>query len=476
MVPFALQVAVFVLLLTQVAAAEKFAEQQYIRADTVDITAALVEDFGMTWVSIFSRVLGNPKYQKQYPITPNAYLSRLRGSLEHLKSVPELSARMQKICDEAEVLGKNQFRILTKIDQSSGGGLDPESLSNVIAQFYGMKTDLVKTFNQMSAMKNEVEVERRDLQEARAESQQIRESIKQLSVFFLLFEIVLTGIVLAFFLHDISKRVNELVSNAKLLPEEKPLEKKVGGTDEIAYLDSVLHSASQQLLTAKQNRQSLLNMITHDIRSPLMSSNLMLDAITRKAEASGDSESKELGDKLKQTYKQVIFLVEDLLALEKTEAKLNLNLELFDINPLCQTALDAVSPQASAKSISISNNVESTTVIADKMRVLQVLNNLLTNAVKYSKNGGSVIVSSKLDTEFITISVKDDGPGIPSDEVPHLFEKFFQSRNASQQQGFGLGLAIAKMIVDNHGGAIGCESKLGEGSTFWFSVPVDELG
>jgi len=206
-----------------------------------------------------------------------------------------------------------------------------------------------------------------------------------------------------------------------------------------------------------------------------MSSNLMLDSLVRKAEAIGDVESKETSERVKQTYTQVILLVEDLLALEKNEAKLNLNPQLLDISQLCQNAIESVSPQADSKGTRITNSVQSTKVIVDSLRILQVLNNILTNAIKYSKNHSTIALSSTQSQEFITISIKDDGVGIAPDEVPHLFEKFFQSRNSLPGQGFGLGLAIAKMVVESHGGSIGVDSELGKGSRFWFSLPLDEM-
>ncbi|HEY9730517.1 MAG TPA: HAMP domain-containing sensor histidine kinase [Drouetiella sp.] len=477
LVPFALQAALFILLFTQISSAEKLAEQQSIRTDTVEMTTALVEDFGMTWVSIFSHLFGSEKWAGQNPINAEAYRARVSASLAKLKSVPELSNRMKQIFASAEVIGNNQYQILKKVDSTNSvRELDTENVTELVTRMYSLKHDLSKTFAKMNALKKEIDIERAEVQAAKIEDEKRRASIKQLSILFLIFEIILTGILLAFFLYDISKRVNELVTNARRLPEERPLERKISGTDEIAYLDSVLHEASENLLTAKQNRQSMLNMITHDIRSPLMSSNLLLDSLVRKADLVGDEESKEISDRLKETYKQVILLVEDLLSLEKSDAKFNLNQELFDIAQLCQSAADTLSPQAGVKEISIANKVESVNVIADKQRILQVLNNLLTNAIKYSKNAGTIIITSKKDAEFITVFVKDEGPGIEPDDIPHLFEKFFQSRNTLPGQGFGLGLAIAKMVVENHGGKMGVESRPGEGSTFWFSVPVDELG
>ncbi len=214
---------------------------------------------------------------------------------------------------------------------------------------------------------------------------------------------------------------------------------KIEGSDEIAYLDSVLHEASDKLRQAKENRQSLLNMITHDIRSPLMSSNLLLETMHNQAQTNGDEKSLEASERLKQTYKKVILLVEDLLLLEKGDAQLSLNPQVADVRTICASAAETVMPQADSKGIEITNNVESCQLIVDKMRIEQVMNNLLSNAVKFTDRSGNVVISSKQDREFITILVSDTGSGISADEIPHLFEKFFQSSDSAAGQGFGWG-------------------------------------
>ncbi len=473
LVPFALQAALFFLLFTQISSAEKFAEEQNVRTDIVEMTTSLVEDFGIAWISIFSHVFGSSKWAQQSTLNPEDYQTRMKKNLAELNALPALPERMKQMYQDAENLCRNQYLILKKVEQ--GGEPSLENVSAIMTQVYSMKHELANTFTQMNAMKEQLNIERQEIRDALAQDEHRRTKLKQASVVFLAFELLLTGLLLAFFLNDISKRLNELVSNAKKLPEEKNLTNHVAGSDEIAYLDSVLHEASEKLLVAKQNRQSIMNMIAHDIRSPLMSSNLLIDSLARNAQSSGDLQSVETSERLKQTYKEVILLVEDLLSLEKNEAKLSLNPQLLDIDKLCQSAIDGIAPQAQAKSITISNDVKSTKVIADELRILQVLNNLIANAIKFSKHGATITVSSSEKQEQIIISVKDEGMGIEADEIPNLFDKFYQSRNAPPGEGFGLGLAIAKMVVESHDGEIGVTSEPGKGSTFWFSLPLDNL-
>ncbi len=119
------------------------------------------------------------------------------------------------------------------------------------------------------------------------------------------------------------------------------------------------------------------------------------------------------------------------------------------------------------------NTVPGAEIVADRGRILQVLNNLLSNAVKYSPQGMPVEVRGALTEDEITISVVDQGKGISDNEVPYVFDKFFQSGDSNQ--GYGLGLAICQLVITNHQGKIGVKSKLGKGSTFWFSLPLDTL-
>jgi signal transduction histidine kinase len=113
-------------------------------------------------------------------------------------------------------------------------------------------------------------------------------------------------------------------------------------------------------------------------------------------------------------------------------------------------------------------------VNADASRVLQVLSNLVGNAIKFTPAGGRIVVGAKRVGEKVLCSVTDTGPGIPTDKLPHIFDRFWQANHADRR-GIGLGLAIAKGIVEAHGEQIWVVSEVGGGSTFLFALPLNEV-
>jgi two-component system phosphate regulon sensor histidine kinase PhoR len=108
----------------------------------------------------------------------------------------------------------------------------------------------------------------------------------------------------------------------------------------------------------------------------------------------------------------------------------------------------------------------------DTDRMQQVMSNLLHNAIKFTLPGGRIIVSAQKVENAVRVSIQDTGVGIPDEDVPRIFERFYKADRARSGGGTGLGLSIARHIVEGHGGKIGLESRLGEGSTFFFTIPV----
>jgi two-component system CheB/CheR fusion protein len=172
--------------------------------------------------------------------------------------------------------------------------------------------------------------------------------------------------------------------------------------------------------------------------------------------------------------KRVNSLLEDLLTVEKLESgQLEIHLDAVPLKTLVKDAFTLVEEQAKSKSNELIDDVQDCELVADRGRLSQVLVNFLTNAIKFSPDGGKIRVISARKKGEITVSVQDDGPGIALDEQFHLFEKFYRTPSGKQHKGFGLGLAICKMLIAQHGGTVGVISKAGRGATFWFTLPHD---
>jgi signal transduction histidine kinase len=156
----------------------------------------------------------------------------------------------------------------------------------------------------------------------------------------------------------------------------------------------------------------------------------------------------------------------------------------FEIKPqkvqfssLVRQVVDSMRPQAFKASVELRQDVPGNLPLLyiDPQRIKQVLNNLVSNAIKFTPPGGTITVSTQpYNDYFEMISVVDTGYGIPAEDRQHIFERFYQSNHSEQSKmgGYGLGLSIARLIIDQHGGMIDCDTTLNKGTTFYFTVPL----
>jgi two-component system phosphate regulon sensor histidine kinase PhoR len=171
-------------------------------------------------------------------------------------------------------------------------------------------------------------------------------------------------------------------------------------------------------------------------------------------------------------------IVEDLLMLSKIESKeFQLKIEFISLPDFINDVIDFVKEAAEKKEISISQSkiTSSQAVGADRNYLEQIFINLLDNAIKYTHEGGKVTISAiEKDKREIQFSIEDDGMGIPREDIPRIFERFYRVDKGRSQElgGTGLGLSIVKHLVQAHGGRVWVESQLGEGSTFYFTLPI----
>jgi len=218
---------------------------------------------------------------------------------------------------------------------------------------------------------------------------------------------------------------------------------------------------------AAWSRKELLDVVSHDLRSPLSSILLGLELIRQ------DQPDARHVSVISHSAERMQRLVNDLLDASRAEiAQLELDLKPWRPAEILDAAGEQFAELARAAGLQlceISNCDDE--VVCDRQRVLQVLANLLGNAIKFSRKGEEIVLAANRSRDGVRFSVTDRGPGIPDAEKQQMFEAYRQGAHTSHRGGIGLGLYICKKLVEAHGGTIGVDSKHGEGSTFWFELP-----
>jgi len=226
---------------------------------------------------------------------------------------------------------------------------------------------------------------------------------------------------------------------------------------------------------AARAREEVLAVVSHDLRTPL---SVVSTAATVLGEPSLPQERRaDLIERVRRAVAQMTGLIRDLLDVARIEAgRLVIEPAEVEVEPLLDEVCQMFRLPADQRSVTLGCQVadaDASSVAADRDRLLQVLQNLVDNAMKFTPDGGSVRLSASASGASVRFSVADSGPGIPAEEVPHLFDRFWQARGGGRPAGgAGLGLAIVRGIVEAHGGTVWVESEEGRGTTFHFTLPA----
>ena len=235
--------------------------------------------------------------------------------------------------------------------------------------------------------------------------------------------------------------------------------------------EAELRRLNQETRRAVQARDDMMAVVSHDLRNPLgtirMAASILADDSIRADRKGGQVAI------IQRAVAHMTDLLENILDVARLESgQLDLRSETISPAALVQEAVELVRPHADAKGIRLELECDSATpdVSADGTRLTQVLSNLLANAIQHTAEGGRVLAGVRQTDDGIEFHVADTGEGIAPDQLPHVFDRFWQARRSSRR-GAGLGLPIAKGIVEAHGGRIWVESEIGKGSTFRFVLP-----
>jgi signal transduction histidine kinase len=259
---------------------------------------------------------------------------------------------------------------------------------------------------------------------------------------------------------QIVKQARETVEEAKTL------------TDSLKDVQAELHRMELQ-------KADFLNIVSHELKTPLTTMKGMAQLTRRKLERAGVEDAKYLAV-MERSTDRMERLINDLLDISRIEAgKLILRWECCNLIELCEQAAEE---EAAAwhRPIDLELPDQPVMVELDAERIRQVMLNLLSNAFKYSLPEQRVTLKLSQEDDSALVSIHDHGTGIPSEALPHLFERFFRVTDtpvqAGSQVGMGVGLYICQTIIERHHGQIGVRSEPGQGSTFWFKLPRSQGG
>jgi len=257
----------------------------------------------------------------------------------------------------------------------------------------------------------------------------------------------------------------------------------------IKTAEETLIRANKELVNLSQMKTEFISIASHELRTPLTSIKNAIDILSSQKAGELNEKQKQFIEMAARNIGRLAILINDLLDIAKLDAgKIKLDLAELDSASIFQKVVETFKPQADAKSQTLEIDYDGLndvpTVYADYAKIEQVLDNLVSNALKFTQEGGKVILSARAISDFdsairnpqfaVEISVTDNGPGLSPDDQTRVFEKFYQAGNTlnDKSKGSGLGLNISKALVEAHGGQLLIESKPGKGCRFFFNLPI----
>jgi signal transduction histidine kinase len=310
---------------------------------------------------------------------------------------------------------------------------------------------------------------------------QARRTVLPVAGFLLLALLVLCAILV-----PILRRVTAAVEvrNRRLVQQAATLERSLAEAQEARSEAEAARRAmaeqNKRLLELDRLKDEFLSLVSHELRTPLTSIRGYLDLVLDEEAGELNDEQRRFLQAVERNSGRLLRLVGDLLFVAQADAgRLSLERAKVDLAELASHCVEGAAPAATEKSVTLVLRVDQVpALVGDRGRLAQVLDNLVSNALKFTPEGGTVEVRTGRDGDFVTIEVEDTGIGIPAEDQPRLFERFFRSSIAHEQAipGTGLGLAIVKAIVEAHWGRISVESSEGRGTTFRVELPLTVEG
>jgi signal transduction histidine kinase len=276
----------------------------------------------------------------------------------------------------------------------------------------------------------------------------------------------------------LSTQIGEALENAELFEEtwksQQELETKV------KLRTRELSQALEEIKQISKRKSDFISAVSHELRTPLTSIKGYASILLRGKLGSIPQKVKERLEKINYHSDDLTKLINDLLDISRIESgKQELDLKALNLCELVNKVLDLLSPQIKEKNLQtqVLADKELPEVNADRRQLERVLINLVSNAIKFTPKSGTISIQAKPKDGTMQIDISDTGVGIPAKDLPHIFDEFYRSENAINEnvKGSGLGLSLAKYIVAAHNGKIWVKSELNKGATFSFTLPLKSL-
>ena len=349
-------------------------------------------------------------------------------------------------------------------------------MQDFLKRYMSYKEGIVTTFGQLAsqdfllAAQNEREFAQRSSKRQAA----LRERMVNNVLIACALNAIFCLLMAVFFVRNITSRLKVLNDNTRRVSVHKPLNKPLSGNDEIAELDRVFHRMATSIEDAARMRQEFVNMLTHDLRSPLTAILGTLEILEAGRAGTLDEHGERLVKLADRNGDRMMRLINDLLDVEKmSSGMLVMSIDDVCLDELLENVKASVDAWIEEHGIKLTLEDTGLFVKADGEKLERVVFNLVANAIKYSPTGGTISISAKEEGANVEVIVADQGQGIPTNQHENIFERFNQAHigDGKEQGGSGLGLTICRSIITLLGGRIWVTSELGKGSQFHFTLP-----
>lgn len=377
-----------------------------------------------------------------------------------------------KLLNDAESIYHKEHSLLSGLVRA----IDGESGELDFVRSIDLAQEPAKLIKDMSSsLEKLVQLEQEGLEERKISTTKSREATTTMLAFGVLLNLVLAFALALFFDRLTAQRIDVLMDNTLRMAKQQALNQPLQGKDEFAHLDRVFHKMAEGLAMVDKLKKEFVAMISHDLRAPLSSLQMFLSLLVDGTYGQLSTTGEQRGQNAVKSVAQLVKLINDLLDMEKLEAgRMEMSFRETELSSVIEHSVDSVRNLTVADQIKIEFAQTDLILAADGDRLVQVLINLISNAIKFSPPHGTIKILVEGNSERVRLSVTDEGSGVPAEFREMIFERFRQLPN-QDKGGTGLGLPICKAIIEQHGGSIGVDSAVGQGSTFWFELPAQQV-